>query len=321
MALAPWLQDKVDHYKLHGFCLLSPAEAEVPEELLSQLHEDSMHAATKRAPNRGDSRICINSSSLLETNGYWNWLTYLCSGSNVAAIMQNLFGDAWWADSAIGGDIVLPTTGPSHATLPHSDWGGTPDAVTSISVCCHDVGPADGPLQIWSKSTGARTVVVAPKGTILMRDVACIHAGSIHTGQVARCMPSMRFITSQALQAGYKPTPFVPWNQWQRFSEVLQTRCVFLQVHPKVSEPWKLQSCEDGLDDCSHARVSSLETLASQAASAMSAQSLTSRSTCSVSMITCVSNDGHSLQQQMVLSPSVAEPAATADATGTVADI
>ena len=151
--------------------------------------------------------------------------------------MCRRFGDAWWLDSKLGGDVVGAFAPHSTATQWHTDWSTPSPAVVAVSIFVHAVGPDNAPLYMLSNHSGAECMMTGDIGQMIVRDVNTIHRGSINTIVIPRCLPAIRFITAQALRLGYKPDAFVPSHVFLRFPLRLARRAHFLQCVNAADAP------------------------------------------------------------------------------------
>jgi len=109
-------------------------------------------------------------------------------------------GDRWYFDR-IGGDTVLPN-GPGQDL--HSDWEewslkSVHCSTLAASIACADGLVNQAPLEIQA-GDGNLYRIVAPKGTVILRDVNQIHRGTANSTSTARVLPRVRFFHAEHLR-------------------------------------------------------------------------------------------------------------------------
>ena len=231
-------------FDLHGWCIIDNA---VPAELCKQLHEHMMKLMVAAVSNRGQNRFCVNDRCNIEAPAFWSVLLELLENPSVFdAFMCRRFGDAWWLDSKLGGDVVGAFAPHSTATQWHTDWSTPSPAVVAVSIFVHAVGPDNAPLYMLSNHSGAECMMTGDIGQMIVRDVNTIHRGSINAIDIPRCLPAIRFITTQALRLGYKPDAFVPSHVFLRFPFRLAKRAHFLECVNAADAPQE-HACQFGV--------------------------------------------------------------------------
>ena len=234
----------VHDFDLHGWCIIDNA---VPAELCKPLHEHMMKLMVAAVSNRGQNRFCVNACCNIEAPAFWSLLVVLLENPSVFdRFMCRRFGDAWWLDSKLGGDVVGAFAPHSTATQWHTDWSTPSPAVVAVSIFVHAVGPDNAPLYLLSNHSGAECMMTGDIGQMIVRDVNTIHRGSINAIDIPRCLPAIRFITTQALRLGYKPDAFVPSHVFLRFPFRLAKRAHFLECVNAADAPQE-HACQFGV--------------------------------------------------------------------------
>ena len=111
------------------------------------------------------------------------------------------------------------------------------NALISVSIFVHDVTPCMAPMRLWSRLDGKLFIGTGLRGSILMRCVDTIHAGSEKHSTHMRVLPAFRFFTPEALRHGWEPKKFIPERIYQKFPSPLATKCIFLRELPQRSMP------------------------------------------------------------------------------------
>ena len=119
------------------------------------------------------------------------------------------------------------------------------NAVISISIFVHDVTPGMAPLMLWSRLDGKLFTGTGLRGSILMRCVDTIHAGSENSSTCMRVLPAFRFFTAEALRHGWEPNKFIPERIYQKFPSPLSTKCIFLRALPQPSRSMPVGRSKD----------------------------------------------------------------------------
>jgi hypothetical protein len=234
----------VHDFDLHGWCIIDNA---VPAELCKPLHEHMMKLMVAAVSNRGQNRFCVNSYWNIDAPAFWSVLCELLENLSVFdKFMCRRFGEAWWLDSQLGGDVVGAFAPHSTATQWHTDWSTPSPAVVAVSIFVHAVAPDNAPLHMLSNHSGAECMMTGDIGQMIVRDVNTIHRGSINAIDIPRCLPAIRFITTQALRLLYKPDAFVPSHVFNRFPPRLAKRAHFLECVNAADAPQE-HACQFGV--------------------------------------------------------------------------
>lgn len=175
----------------------------------------------------------------------------ICSGEYVQPQAGLPFGFQGTHESNLQIHGVNSTFGTTH---PFGDGQkGVSNAVISISIFVHDVTPCMAPLKLWSRFDGKEFIGTGRRGSILMRCVDTIHAGSENGSTRMRVLPAFRFFTQEALRQGWQPDKFIPEWTYKKLSSPLATKCIFLRALPQPSKPMRLST--DGDDGSSSTPV------------------------------------------------------------------
>ena len=167
----------------------------------------------------------------------------ICSGEYVQPQAGLPFGFQGTHESNLQIHGVNSTFGTTH---PFGDGQkGVSNAIISISIFVHDVTLCMAPLKLWSRLDGKLFIGTGLRGSILMRCVDTIHAGSENRSTCMRVLPAFRFFTPEALRHGWEPDKFIPERIYQKFPSPLATKCIFLRALPQPSMPVGLSN-DDG---------------------------------------------------------------------------
>ena len=219
--------EAVAMYDKVGFVML---DSGLTDEVLDGLERDMLNSSAKSY--RGGNRYCNNDHLNIRLDSYWALLTHSLSFDHpLYAFLKAKFGDGWFLDSTLGGDVVLPGAGHSRATLAHSDWSteaGSPhESMLAISCCVRNITKEMGPMELLVDDK----TWVGPelcRGQLLLRNVDVIHRGRPNVSTIPRCLPAFRVFLPTALRKGYRPFQFLPANKLEEFPSPMREHSEFL---------------------------------------------------------------------------------------------
>ena len=238
------ITDAVDFFVKHGFVVLSPSMASLPQ---CQLEAVDTWAFAQKCTSEGNLRdneklrfSMNNKHNLLHDDVMALVMTMMEVGSPFHSVMSGICErydlrqrkDTFFVDR-FGGDTVLP--GGCGQAL-HSDWPGsdlsTPAAIAA-SIYTRDFLPGQAPLAIVSRAHGGPSqyfknapispflvqhvqTIVAPKGSILIRDVHVWHGGTPNFTSIPRALPCLRLVLLSAIKKhGFKPGRVIDQDRYE----------------------------------------------------------------------------------------------------------
>ena len=250
--------DAVRFFVQHGFVVMSPSLASLPQCELEAIDKWAVSQPCTDKNLRDDAMLRYSMNdvrNLLNDDVMAIVKTMMHEGSPVHSVMAGICErydvkqrkDKFFVDR-FGGDTVLP--GGCGQAL-HSDWPGSDWSVPAAIACSifsRDFSPSAAPLAVVSRAHGGPSqafrnapispflaqhvqTIVAPKGSVLIRDVHVWHGGTPNFTSTPRSLPCLRIVLHSAIKKhGFKPRRVVDEDTYEalglndHFSYVFQQR-------------------------------------------------------------------------------------------------